>query len=174
MNEIKVTKKDILKNLRLWFDEDGESISVAEMVKGEISNRADKVLKDFVQDQFKEIIDKKLNLILKDFLNKKLNITDGYGDIIKHASPKDIIKEKFDTFMQKKVDKDGRESDYGSSQKRIDWILESKIKKEGTKMIQEIVKELESIVKDHIRDEIKDKFTDTIFDNINLEKILKK
>ena len=164
-----------------WLEEGG---TIDEEVKKQIINGiSSRINKQSQEDMTKAVekeistkvsalLDAKMNEILEDFLKRGVKITDQWGAVKKEIVIEDLVKEKFDKFMTAKVDSDGRESDYGSSMPRIDWILNKRVVAHCQAEAKKIVADVEAKVKEILSTDLELKVKNKLITTLGLEDLL--
>lgn len=166
-----------------WIEEDGNideevKYQIIAGVKGAISKQClDKVEKKASEQidnaisqsiaAAREKIEQEAVNFTKEWLDKKVVVTDKWGDVKKKASITDLIKEAFDNLLEKKVDDRGRfTNSYGGGVRLINWltgtrvqeIVEEKLKDLG----KNIDKQIAEAVSDSIKKNVAEKFAEMV------------
>lgn len=131
----------------------------------------DDEINSFLREKFetaKELIDKRIEDLINDFLKRKVNITDEWGDVIwENISVMDLLKEKFDNFMFEKVDDRGKPSAYGR-QTRIDYMLEQRFKDDVEFIASKVIDEVQRKINKAIKEQLSIKISDRLLNQLNI------
>lgn len=131
----------------------------------------DDEINSFLREKFetaKELIDKRIEDLINDFLKRKVNITDEWGDVIReNISVMDLLKEKFDNFMFEKVDDRGKPSAYGR-QTRIDYMLEQRFKDDVEFIASKVIDEVQRKINKAIKEQLSIKISDRLLNQLNI------
>ena len=131
----------------------------------------DDEINSFLREKFetaKELIDKRIEGLINDFLKRKVNITDEWGDVIReNISVMDLLKEKFDNFMFEKVDDRGKPSAYGR-QTRIDYMLEQRFKDDVEFIASKVIDEVQRKINKAIKEQLSIKISDRLLNQLNI------
>lgn len=161
-------------NIQVELDwiEDG---SVDEEVRKYIINGIVRELKkeivgDLKQTAMKtasEKVDEWIMAELHRFADRKITITDKWGDATEHhESLTDMFKAKFDEFFNASVDKDGKtlqSCGYGSKRMtRIDYLLEKK----ATEYMEKITKDMDYKIRNALDEAKKEAIANRIKDHV--------
>jgi len=156
------------------FDVDGDEIEkiVEERLVRVISDKILKKLSDNTINQMimnmQEQIDKRLHGILEGFIDRPIDITDKWGEIIeRHENVSDLLKNSFDIYMSQAVDKDGRALKgcaISKDSNRLFYILDERIRKTVDPIAVEVARTADRKItnrfNDTLRREISDKLAD--------------
>jgi len=132
-----------------WLGEDGDidaaiRDSIAEKCLERIPEKAKENLQKYVDSQFKHKIDGLINEVLSGFMDRNIVVTDQWGDeVSRYESVREMLKEKFNTFMSEKVDTNGKAVDLKNcgynSKPRVEYMI-SKIVPSTQDMTDSIIK----------------------------------
>ncbi|MFP7171922.1 hypothetical protein [Terribacillus halophilus] len=118
--------------------------------------------------EIEQQIDEKADSLLDDFLHRKVNITDRWGDVIKsNISVVDLMKEKFDSFMDESVGSDGKPTSYGGK-KRLDYIIDRKFQRDVEYMTDKVVKEVQKRIKEEVESQLGKKISDKLLKELDI------
>jgi hypothetical protein len=161
-----------------WLDEGGKVDSVVKdeivsMVAGRIDEESMEAMKSEAAETISRQVDKRINDLLNEFLDRPVVVTDNYGDkIAEHESVLEMIKDRFDKFMTQVVDQYGKPTagcGHGKSPTtRLDWMLDQRINSRAEEISKGIVDQVESKIKTSVNDAVKSKITDTLLKKIDL------
>lgn len=119
---------------------------IVEEIKNSIQKHTLNKMESLIYNQVKNNIDTWINERLHEFTDRVIRVTDKWGDTVEsHKSLNDMFKERFDGFLTKAVDKDGKQIDgcaYGNSKNRIEYLLEKK----ASEVMSQITKKIDSSV----------------------------
>lgn len=170
-------------NIEVEIDWLGEDSSLDERIQNKI---VDAVVKRITEkavglvegDALKQISAKVDDLLEKtyvEFLEKGVTITDQWGDVKrKDVRIYDLIKEKADNWLTRRVDKEGRESSYGANWTRMEWLINKQLDQQTKRMSDEIVKKVSETIKKYINDSLKDAIGEKLVKEIGLDNIINK
>lgn len=135
-------------------------------------------LNNIIEKNVNDKIDIETTKYVKQWFNKKhIEIKDSWGDTIKkHTDINALLKEKFNNALNVKVDKEGKAGGYHADQTRLEWIIDTKIKKtfkvnlkeKLDKVIQEVKKELEN----KIENDVKFHLGQELYETLNMKRVL--
>lgn len=152
-----------------WVDEESNlDETVKQNVIDAVVNKIQKNVETKVEGKINEIIDKtiisKINTltenIFNDFMNKQITLSDNYGSAIKvYNNVYEIIKERFDNFMEQTVDEKGQTytGSYGTKYKRITFIIDNQLQAFAAKFTTDAVKQVSEEIKQHVKDGLTNK-----------------
>lgn len=153
-----------------WIDEESnlddnvKDLVVSKLVKSVQEKMNDSVVKQ-VDAALKPHLDKietKVNDLVQgtydEMIDKDVQVTDQYGDVIKSINVKKIVKDKWERFLTEQVDEYGKASNYSSKGTRINHIVDKQIKQ----MSEEFTKKAVQTVKDNIKNYVKDGITEKL------------
>lgn len=124
-----------------------------------------------VSEKIEEAIDKKIEGIMNDFLNRKINLYDSYGDIKREdVVIIDLLKEKMDRFLTDKVDSDGNTGKYGSKTPRLDYIVNKNINHEMEWRIKKAAEEVRNKLEAYMKDELQKSIGEKMYGLLELDK----
>ena len=139
---------------------------ISERAIGSVENEALEVMSSKVDELVAKTYD--------DFLNKGVTITDQWGDVKKKdVKIYDLIKEKCDTWLTRKVDNEGRESSYSANWTRMEWLINRQLDQQTKRMSDDIVKKVNEEIKKYINDSVKGAIGEKLVKEIGLENIIK-
>lgn len=135
-------------------------------VETKVDEQINNILKDKLEN-VSSIIDSKLNALMEEFMNKRILITDPYGDVIEEdTSVKDMLKKKCDSFLDAKVNSRGEviKKDswgYNDAETRIEYILNKKLdfrlKSEIESAVDRSVREVKKVAQEHLNKKLGEK-----------------
>lgn len=135
----------------------------------------DKDITKNISERVNDTIDEKINSFVDEFMDKGFTQVDRWGDVIKeNVNPKDLLKEKLDSFLTSKVDKKTGKStnDSYSSEQRYEYILSKTAKEHIAKWQQEVSDNVLKEIKKDINEETRQKVVDAILKDYNLKKLI--
>ena len=154
-----------------WIEENGNideevKYQIIEGVKGAISKQClDKVEKKASEQidnaisqsiaAAREKIEQEAVNFTKEWLDKKVVVTDKWGDVKKKASITDLIKETFDNLLEKKVDERGRFDSYGGGTKLIYWLTGARVQEIVEERLKNLGKDIDKKIAEAVSDSIK-------------------
>lgn len=146
-----------------WAEEAGIDETVKHAVIMELARRIEDrlyaKLEEETSNKLAEMIDALLMKLTERFMNKEIKVTDKWGDVQeKYENVEELLKSKFDTFLEAKVSRKGEASKscgYGNSYDtitRIEYFIDKQIdyRRDG------ILKELTAVVDDRINEKKKE------------------
>jgi hypothetical protein len=174
-------------NCEIEIDHFNEDISVDEMfmnqVKKQVADTIYKKVQDVVAHEvavnLAEKLDTFITSILNGFMDRRIVITDKWGDKqSEYENINEMLKEKFDNFIEQKVSKDGKPvkdgCGYGESYTRIHYLLDERVGKKVKEITEMIVKEVDTKIKASLQTEVKSQISNSLLQHIDLASILKK
>lgn len=118
-----------------------------------------------------EAIDKKIEGIMNDFLNRKINLYDRFGDVKREGVVIiDLLKEKMDKFLTEEVDIDGNVKGYGPTTPRIDYIIKKNINYEMERRIKKSAEEVKNKLEAYMKDELQKSIGEKMYGLLELDK----
>ncbi len=125
-------------------------------------------------------IDQLLEHTLIDFMDRKVLITDKWGDkVVEYENVDEMLKEKFDEYITQRVSKKGEPENSCSYSRdnftRISYLLDNKVSAFEDKCTKDIadaansvVKRIERKMKETFNDSLKEKVAEQIFSKIEI------
>jgi len=166
-----------------WLEEDGsiddairESIvaGVIRTVQKDISAK----IEARVTEEITNRVDALTDSLWKDFMEKRVTITDKYGDPVEsHDSIKDMLKAKLDHFLNQRVDRDGKpypnnkECPYGSKP-RVEWLMDWRINEHTTNFVKTVQNDFDIRLKSALNEKLKASLSASMLKNIDLNKAI--
>lgn len=139
-----------------------------------VIEEAENKIKEFdvkVSEKIEEAIDKKIEGIMDDFLNRKINLYDRYGDMKREGVVIiDLLKEKMDQFLTEGVDKDGNTKGYGPKIPRIDYIINKNITYDMQRHIEKAAEEVKKKLEAYMKDELQKSIGEKMYGLLELDK----
>ena len=166
-----------------WIEEDGNideevKYQIIEGVKGAISKQCLVKVEKKASEQIDEAITQSIAAarekieqeavnFTKEWLDKKVVVTDKWGDVKKSATITDLIKETFDDLLEKKVDDRGRfTNSYGSGVRLINWLTGNLVEGIVHEKLQDLGKDIDKKIAEAVTDTVKknvaDKFAEMV------------
>lgn len=134
-----------------------------------------------IDDNIVKKVDTLVEGVFNGFMNKPITITDRYGDeIAVYDNLSSLLKYRFDSFLTKRVDKYGKEtnSTYDSFS-RIDFIVNNNLKnfsekftKESAANVKAEIERVHAEIKGNIETGIKEHLGDKIMNLLEVPKML--
>lgn len=164
-----------------WLSEDG---GVDDQIKAEIiANISNSISKQTVDETRKtaaanatKAIDRKINALLNSWLDKPVIITDSYGDVKqKYENIMELIKTRFDGFLDDKVDEKGEvhtACSYGGKMTRAEWMVDKRIEIVAKKWAADVAKSVDARIKEIMRDNLKEQLGATLVGNLGIDRIV--
>lgn len=141
---------------------------VMEKVSKQIDSQLDKIVVNAATKKAKQIT----NRIASNFMNRKFTKSDRFGDKIETLTVKDMIKREFDKFWKMKVDKDGRESGYGTHQERIKWEIDHTIETHSKLFAQNLTRDTENKIKATMKENLSRAIGAKLVSELGFDKML--
>lgn len=128
-----------------------------------------------ISKRVNDVIDEKINNFVDGFMEKGFRQVDRWGDVIKeNVNPKELLKEKLDSFLTSKVDtKNGKTTNdsYGSVQ-RYEYVLDKTAKEHISKWEQTVSDDVLKAIKKDINEETRKKVVDAILKDYSLKNLI--
>ena len=170
--------------INIEFDVDYIEGKVEDKIINKIAAAVEGKIKDSTVNQIVITMHEQINgwitQTLNEFIDRPINLTDRYGEIIeKYACVKDLLKSKFDAFMSESVDEQGRsvkQGCYGPKASRLHWMVGEAINAHSKKTYANAKKEMEVQIKrkfDDFEKKLVQDSIDAIIKNLDLDKIAK-
>lgn len=162
-----------------WYDEDGsldqaiETRIISKIVK-DFSDKLEQGITEKIQSQIEGTIDKVSNKLIEDFISKKALVTNSYGREVESGTIEELLERRFANYWQDKVDDRGSSSSYGSSQTRMEWLIDNRIEKQCKVFSEDLAKEVNKQVTSVMTDSLKVAIGGTLVDKLGIENIVKK
>lgn len=159
-------KNEIIKGLKSSISSDClksvevKSKSAIESVISESVNKA------------KETIESRALEFTNEWLDKKTVISDKWGDPVNELTISELIKQSFDSLLERKVTRDGKFSDgYGSDMKLINYLTGEKVKQEVESRLgdfkRDIDKQIKAYIESGIKESVASKFAEMVIQTAN-------
>jgi hypothetical protein len=163
-----------------WMGEDG---SIDDVVKKEISSnivatvcqRIEKEMEEKATEAINGKVDFMCNNLISEFLNRKITVSDQWGEaIIVDTTIEEILKKKFENFWNEVVDKEGRSGNngYGDRKSRTEWAIDGIARKEAEKFVKVVTEDTEKKIKATITEQLMAKVGAKIVGDLGLDKLL--
>lgn len=170
-------------DLNLDWIEEGGSVdeTVKEMIIDKVVQDTRKNISDKIMEQATESIMVKVDALVEelwsDFMDKRVKITDKYGDPIEHHdSIKSMLKTKLDTFLDSKVTANGTPVKPGecgyNTRPRIEWLLDSRIAEHTKGFVDKVQKDFDAKLKVALNAKLQESMASAMLKNIDMSKIL--
>lgn len=168
-----------------WIDEDSNlNDQVKEEIISTIIGRVNKSIENTVKPKIEEKIDGMIvekidglvSSIFAEFMDKEVNITDQYGDVItSHENVYAVIKSRFDTFMTQPVDSKGNSdsSRYGNTTTRLHFIIDKQLKDFADDFTTTAVKQVSAEIKEHVKEGLTTKLGAELMSVLKVNEMLK-
>lgn len=127
------------------------------------------------EDNMLAPINEKLNDYMRDFFERERTITDEFGDVIhSNVTLVDLMKKQCSTFLDAKVDEDGKvpTGHWSGKQTRLQYILKQTIDKELQYSIDRVIKDVKANLTKYVSETMTAKVGAEIAKAINLDKIV--
>jgi|GEM_PF-2751893 len=159
-----------------WIENESIDEVIKEELVTELSKKINKNIKENLINEALERIDKQLgeqlNQLLTEILNQNITVTDEWGNTTNKGTLKELVKKKVENIMSERLDDYGNPVRYGGTT-RLDWILNSFVKREIENLTKELKKEIDTKVKTYITEGLKDQIVKTVLGNLNLGQLIK-
>lgn len=168
-----------------WIDEEkGLDLSIQEQiidgvtaqVKAKINKDIEDKVNKIIDEQIVATINKKTEDLFSDFINRPVTISDNYGSKIKvYDTMEQLIKERFDNFMEQPVDAKGQiytGSSYGSKYKRVEFIIDNQLKEFADKFTKDAVKTVSEEIKQHVKEGLTNKLGAELMNVLKVNEML--
>lgn len=142
-----------------------------------ISNQLIMEVKSAASTLVMEKVNDTITSMLDNFLDQPVIITDKYGDVKeRHDNVRDMMKQEFDEFLTKRVDKDGKPTDscsYGDTYTRLSYLTDKRIKEQAADFMKKVVSEVDAALKKSLDAEAKERVSKLITAKLGLESVVK-
>jgi len=167
-----------------WIDEDmnlDDTVkqnvidAVVRKIQSNVELQVEKKINDTIDKVVLAKINKMTEKLFSDFMKREISITDGYGDKIKvYKNTTELIKERFDKFMEQTVDEKGNtyEGTYGNKYKRIYFIIDEQLKKFANEFTTNAVKTVSEEIKQHVKDGLTTKLGNELMKVLKVNEML--
>jgi hypothetical protein len=147
--------------------------SIASKIVSEINQKS----MDGLTEKAEAIINERANKLVQDvfdgIMEEKISITDQWGKVIQSfENTRDMIKSRFDKFMLERVDNNGRVTDYGDQQTRMELIVKKQLEKIAKEWTQKAIKEVTEQIKTVLSDDLKLALGDRLINMMEIDKII--
>ena len=141
-----------------------------EIIESKITDALSKV-----DSKIQETIDKKVNEIAENLLNRNITIYDKWGDTIKeNVNIMDMFKQKMDNFLSEKVDENGKTDGYRRGQTRIDYLVNKNITYSMERKVNEAAAQVSKKIEEYVNKTLKQQIGEEVSKVIGLDKITSK
>ena len=128
-----------------------------------------------VDSKIQETIDKKVNEIAENLLNRNITIYDKWGDIKKeNVNITDMFKQKMDNFLSERVDENGKTNGYRREQTRIDYLVNKNITYSMECKVNEAAAQVSKKIEEYVNKTLKQQIGEEVSKVIGLDKITSK
>jgi len=151
----------------------GITSRISEALEKEVKSKVEKDLDSRVIQK----VDENTQAMFDEFISREVAITDKYGDTIKvWPSLKDLMKDRFDKFLEQKVDSDGKSYDgnYKTTTTRIYYMIYNQLKKFADKFTSDTVKTVSEEIRKHVELGLTNKLGSELMKVLKVDKMLKK
>jgi len=171
-------------NIEIDLDYIREDGSLDDTIRQQIIDNVVSSTKKKVNENLDEIVlkaaqkkaDDMCNEMIVDFLDKKFDQTDQWGDEVRtNVSVRDILKKSFDEFWNEGVDENGRTSSgysYGSKHKRFQWMIDQRIKEHSEQFAKTLTRDTENKIKSNMKKTLADKIGNKLVKEFGFDKLL--
>ena len=165
-----------------WLEEGGsidgaiQEEIILKVVESVRKNISDKIMEHATASIMTKV-DVMVEELWSDFMEKRVKITDKYGDTIEHHdSIKSMLKTKLDTFLDSKVTSDGKPVKSGecgyNTRPRIEWLLDSRITEHTKKFVDNVQKDFDLRLKTALSDKLQSSLAASMLKNVDIGKAL--
>ena len=146
---------------------------ITETVMEKVGKEVDAKLDEIVVMAAKEKASKIVDQITEDFVTKEFTKLDPSGDEIETGlTVKALLKREFDAFWKANVDKQGRQSNYGTMKPRIEWKIDALIEKHSKEFAQTLTTDTENKIKNTMRDNLSASIGAKLVSELGFDKML--
>lgn len=149
--------------------------TIVAKIQHKIQKETEVKINRLIDETIVDKINEKTEALFDDFMNKEISLSDNYGSVIKtYDNTSDLIKERFDNFMTQKVDDNGKltKSTYGTTHRRIDWVVNYQLKKFADKFTTDAVKQVSAEIKMHVKEGLTNKLGAELMHVLKVDKML--
>ena len=169
-----------------WLDEDenlderlrdeilsGIVAKVGDNITKSLESKANKLLNKKM-DSLENEIGEKLNAMMEEFFDTPKDITDEWGDVVKHSvTVREQLKTACSNYLEQKVDSSGKPSNgYGTYKTRLEYIISKSVDHDMEYAIKKAVSEVTDGLKKRIVGEVKTQIGEKLADVIGLENMV--
>lgn len=159
-----------------WCGEDGIDAELLHKVQNKI---ADQIMEKFGQDvdkelavQVRERMDNHLDTLLEGFLDNKYSVRDKWGKVIKEdVSPREILTQKLDDFMEELVDESGKRT-FGAKTPRYQQLMDRTAAEHIDRFMKDVARQVVSCIKKDMNEKAKETIVTSIMKDYDLKKLL--
>ncbi len=169
-----------------WIDEEG---SVDEQVKREMIHQISNNIKRDALQNIKERTEKKIistvdkavekqsEAVVKNFMRKKFNVYNNYGDITEtDVSIIKRVKKGLEEYWHELVNSNGKKKDrYGDGgpyKKRVEWYIDNKIEKQSKEFASTLTTDTENKIKQSMKKNLAETIGAKLVGELGLDKLL--
>jgi len=146
---------------------------VHEKITSQVNKKVQEEINNKMNDMIEIVVNDRINETIANFLDKPITLYDKWGDKKSdYKSVNDLLKERFDKWLDEKVDKNGNKASYGET-KRIDFLLTKRLNEASKNFTEEISASIDRKLKDAIRADLKENVSDKILKTLNVDDLIK-
>lgn len=144
-------------------------------IRTAIASKVDVLAVDILNTRVNTMLDE----IWENFMEKRVNITDKYGDPIEsHESIKDMLKAKLDDFINQKVDSNGQayppsKSCPHGAKPRLDHLMAVAINEHTKTFVNQVQRDFDIRLKETLNATLKESISSSMLKAVNIGEILK-
>jgi len=156
------------------LDEEVEQRMLASVVE-RVSKQVEGRLNDLVSKQLDSIIDSRCNEMITSWLDREIQVTDRWGDKQSEGTIEEILRAKFDSFWEQKVDKNGSgNSGYGDKTTRLEWLLKKHVTDYAGTWSKKLSEDIEKQVRAMLSDKLKASIGGGIIDQLGVPQLMER
>lgn len=163
-----------------WLGEDGDLDDAVKerIVDGVVGKLSKGVVNGVTETAMKSVQDKIGDLVtdlFDGFINRGVNITDRYGDVVKeNVSIESLLKERLDKALQEQVNGDGKVGEYGNKMTRLDYMLDTRVKTAVSTMTKDVIAKVDAKIAEALKAEVKAKLGESLLSKVDVDGITAK
>jgi len=141
-----------------------ERISEAEIEK----------IKRIAADRIAERIDEKVEALYEEFMDREVVLHDRYGDRCStYPNVRALIKDRFDKYINEKVDDRGVAGRYDSKWTRLEYVTRNQIEEQSNEFTKQAVDEVAKRIKSYLNEDLKAALGSKLVEILDLNKLFK-
>jgi len=139
---------------------------VSEQVKADVSAK--------VKDRIESMVDGLVKETYDEIINRPIVLRDSWGDKRKEfPNIRDLVKERFDAWLNEMTDSSGRASDY-HAKKRVEWIIKDQLSNMSADFTKKAIEEVVTNIKKTLSEDLKAALGERVFGLIGVDTLVAK
>lgn len=147
---------------------------IVSRIKEDVKEDIERKATEKFEDQFNQIIGKKITETYDQMMGEEIRVTDEWGDTKEKGTIKDLIKKRFENAMQTKVDDRGKPTNYNSVGTRREYLIQKRVDSVIDEKVKELSKHIDENINQRLEENLKTEIGEKLFKTLELEKFIKR